>query len=443
MSYTSKSGRRPNEYASKSSHSHLVKDPEIQSFLERCVFPKGADEANFSEVLKVNIKPTRNNPIENIIAIDGGYSEISARKEFPSATIAFFQFGALIFSIQDLESLENSPFIAPEDMEKLKKIERLKFSIPVKNIATEGQLSLTNSIRNELFQFFSKDMGDHDSLNQTLEWLIFEGYLGGNAEWVLSSCPICETRNILINKSTVSSFTFPCSACKKTLFLTDCFRLHEAIDDELGAGGILGYLVTTIEQVILAHFVRIIISKKASLLGQILFVKDGPLAFFGQTANFHKPFRALFSYLIKEHDLNLVGLEKSGPFVDHAAEIAERLNRGSALILDNNYIYKFIIPGNADPKNPYGRTTYYSNKVIYRTPSGGVYVASLPTTEILDNPKVSDFHNLEIILSNVSKLRCDMYDNSLVPIALVNKLVSLAAHPSSRILERFVKQAMS
>jgi len=143
---------------------------------------------------------------------------------------------------------------------------------------------------------------------------------------------------IPINKMFASSFTFPCSACKKTLFLTDCLRLHEAIDDELGAGGILGYLVTTVEQILLAHLIRIIISKKPSLLGRILFVKDGPLAFFGQTANFHKPFRTLVSYLIKEQALNLVGLEKSGPFVDHAAEIAERLKRGSALILDNDYI---------------------------------------------------------------------------------------------------------
>jgi len=114
--------------------------------------------------------------------------------------------------------------------------------------------------------------------------------------------------------------------------------LIQPIDDELGAGGILGYLVTTVEQLLIAHLIRIIISKKPSLLGRILFLKDGPLAFFGQTANFHKPFRTLVSYLIKEHALNLVGLEKSGPFVDHAAENAERLKRGSALILDNDYI---------------------------------------------------------------------------------------------------------
>lgn len=33
-----------------------------------------------------------------------------------------------------------------------------------------------------------------------------------------------------------------------------------------------------------------------------------------------------------------------------------------------------------------------------------------------------------------------MYDNSLFPVALVNKLVSLANHPSSVILEKFAKK---
>jgi hypothetical protein len=30
-----------------------------------------------------------------------------------------------------------------------------------------------------------------------------------------------------------------------------------------------------------------------------------------------------------------------------------------------------------------------------------------------------------------------MYDNALLPVALVNKLVSLADHPSSKILKKF------
>ena len=38
-------------------------------------------------------------------------------------------------------------------------------------------------------------------------------------------------------------------------------------------------------------------------------------------------------------------------------------------------------------------------------------------------PEKGDFHNIDLILQNVDKLKCDMYDNALLPVALANKLV--------------------
>jgi len=69
-------------------------------------------------------------------------------------------------------------------------------------------------------------------------------------------------------------------------------------------------------------------------------------------------------------------------------------------------------------------------------------VVSIPTREILAHPIQRDLENLPEILTNIEKLRCDMYDNALVPVALVNKLVSLANHPSSRILQKFATEAI-
>jgi hypothetical protein len=233
------------------------------------------------------------------------------------------------------------------------------------------------------------------------------------------------------------AYTFVCNHCGREIFLSDVFRLHEAIDDELGAGGILGYVTTTVEQIVLVHLIRLILKIKPALLNQILFIKDGPLGFFGQTANMHKPMRALVKFLFDHHNLNLAGLEKSGPFVEHADEISEILEKGTVLLLDNDYIYNYVLPGKADPSNPYGRTTYYGNKLIFKTSAGGMYVVSLPTSEVTVRPVESDFLNLGIILTNIEKLKCDMYDNALIPVALANKLISLANHPSSRILQKF------
>ncbi|AGF95661.1 hypothetical protein MmTuc01_0210 [Methanosarcina mazei Tuc01] len=38
------------------------------------------------------------------------------------------------------------------------------------------------------------------------------------------------------------------------------------------------------------------------------------------------------------------------------------MESGTLLLINNNYIYKYIIPGKADPDNPYARTSYYGGK---------------------------------------------------------------------------------
>jgi predicted RNA-binding Zn-ribbon protein involved in translation (DUF1610 family) len=302
--------------------------------------------------------------------------------------------------------------------------------------------SLTHSVRKAVFDFFLTKPDDGPMID-TLKWFLFHEYADPVETWVLGSCPSCGEPSIPLKHSQMKSdYRFACNKCNGPIYLTDVFRLHEAIDDEIGAGGILGYVATTIEQIMIVHLIRLLISTKPALLKQILFVKDGPLAYFGQTANMHKPMRDLVKYLYDKHDLYLVGLEKSGAFVEHADEIADRLEAGSVLLLDNAYIYRNILPGKADPENPYGRTTYYSNKLIFKTTDARLYVVSLPTTEVLPDPKPNDFRNFDVLLTNIEKLRCDMYDSALVPVALANKLVSLANHPSSKILQRFATSSI-
>ena len=140
----------------------------------------------------------------------------------------------------------------------------------------------------------------------------------------------------------------------------------------------------------------------------------------------------------------MVGLEKSGAFVEHADEIKSKIKPGQVLLLNNKHIYSYILPGDPDTTDPYAHTSYYSSKIIYKAKDERIYVATIPTLDekVVLNPKKEDFPNLEIILNNVAKLRCDMYDNSLIPVALVNKLVSLSNHPSAVLLEKFAKASI-
>ena len=172
MGYTSKNGRRPNEYASKSSHSYLINDPFIDEFLQKCSMPKLVNEINLSDQKIINLNDIEDNPINYIIAIDGGYSEVSVRKEFPSSTISFFQFGALIFSVDDLNNISKKPFIFPEDISKLKNIQRIKLVLPTKNITLKKEVSLIDSVRKAIFEFFINEFDDNKFI-ETLKWFLF------------------------------------------------------------------------------------------------------------------------------------------------------------------------------------------------------------------------------------------------------------------------------
>jgi hypothetical protein len=189
---------------------------------------------------------------------------------------------------------------------------------------------------------------------------------------------------------------------------------------------------------------------KPQALSEVLFIKDGPLAFFGQTSPLSQPMRELATFLGVQPDptgepgatcslLNVVGLEKSGAFVEHAIQIDDRLDPNTALILTTDYIYRYIVPGDPLSQDPYGKNTYWGGKLIYKAADGNIYVATVPTGQFNPTPVFADFPNLAEILSIVGKLRCSMYDNALIPIALVNKLVSLSDFPSARILETFAR----
>jgi len=165
MSYSSH-GRRPPEWASKSSHHHLIKDDAVQELLSRLRIPESDPGTDFETRLH-DFAPV-GSEIGNIVAIDGGYTETFVRKEYPSSTIHFFQFGAILMQLADLEHIADSPFISPDDMARLNNIERLKLALPTRALRLESEASMQDSIRRIIYEFFvGNAMGESLSLLDT------------------------------------------------------------------------------------------------------------------------------------------------------------------------------------------------------------------------------------------------------------------------------------
>jgi hypothetical protein len=453
MAYSSIRGRKPAERASKISHSEIISNAAVQDLLAECTIPRPADRGTVADLAQA-VPPPVDQRIRFVVAVDGGYREASVRDEFPSASITFFTFGPLLFKLSDLRDLDEQPFLAPEDMARLKHIQRYTLALPTRNISRGGK-SLQMSVRLTLQEFFERQHDDDAPLVAALRWILLRGWsTAGGRQWEIPSCPNrgCSGGPILITPATPDRWE--CEACGGPLYLVDALRLHERIDEEQGASGIAGYVMTTLEHVVLVHVIKALFETKPAFLAEVLFLKDGPLAFFGQTAPLSKPMRELAAFLARQPNpragdqpevsvLHVAGLEKSGPFVEHAVQIADRIEPDAVLLLNNEYIYRYIVPGDPSSSDPYGNNTYWGGKLIYKAADGNIYVATVPTGEFKPSPSYGDFHNLTEILSVLGKLRCSMYDNALIPIALANKLVSLSEFPSSRILETFAKDSMS
>src|SRR5262249_27110709 len=152
--------------------------------------------------------------------------------------------------------------------------------------------------------------------------------------------------------------------------------------DEQGAGGIMSYLLTTLEQLVLVHVVRTLLDMKPDVLREILLIKDGPLAFFGVVAPLHRPMRELMEYLADKDNgrplICVVGLEKTGPFVEHAMLIEPQLANGHYVMFDSKYVYRYVLPGGEGGEG-FGHNTYYGAKLAFKSERGDVFVATIPT----------------------------------------------------------------
>ena len=196
MSYGNKYSNKPFESASKISHTNIINDKKVQNFLSKCRIPPYYKEINSEDFKFQLFENLSENPIKNIITIDGGYTNIYINEDYPSSTIAFFQFGALFFKYEDLINLKNKPFIDPEDMSKLQEINKTKLIVPTKGITLNEEIDFISSVRKTIYEFFisqPEEEKKEDKFIETLKWFIFEDYKPSNTDnsWHLATCPYC------------------------------------------------------------------------------------------------------------------------------------------------------------------------------------------------------------------------------------------------------------
>ncbi|CCF79854.1 hypothetical protein HBZS_103020 [Helicobacter bizzozeronii CCUG 35545] len=230
--------------------------------------------------------------------------------------------------------------------------------------------------------------------------------------------------------------------------------MHTLVDEILGAGAIESYVMSVFEVVLMLSVFRSLMeTSQWEWLPKILFIQDGPLALFSRLDDFaFKVVRVFLQYLYDRSladnasYANWIGLDKSGLFVDHLQNLEHKIPAESLVLPDSAYIKKYIT-GNTD--SIFGLNTYFGIKMLVKSDRTFVLDVAVPFgldmtyQHYLENPNIEDFLTLKNILEILKDLRCDMYQQSFVPVVMLNKLVSISDKPGQRILKSFSLEALN
>ena len=446
MAYSSRHNKRPFEAASKSSHSRLIHSQTVKDYLGKCRVHRIDAKDIKSEVRQrvASVEYAADNDIQYVVAVDSGSVDRITINDNGSE-LAVIQFGILLLKIPDLENLYTKPFISQKDLQNLKKDSSGQLILPIANISYEDRDNIRDSFRLTIYEFFKQY-----ELLETLKWLICKEFSQHDRKdtYTLKHCPnlYCQDNSPIV----ISEIKAECDQCKKVIFITDALGVHEEITETTVPQEVVKQTIYLIEAIIIFDNVRRIIGNPQieGKIRNILFLIDGQLMMRGLShpasgESLLKVLRDLTSFLLTNHNLNLIAIEKSGPFVRYADIIGRSKNKppllgkGEFVILDSELIYNHIIPDRGSAASlGYGAFTHYGTKMIFRDRNGGIYVFTMPPW--VKNPTQARFPNLHNILATVEKIKCDRYDNSVLPITLINKYISLSFNPSKDILRKFL-----
>ena len=416
----------------------------------------------------LNMQDKFSSCIERVITIDGGYQEVNISENFPSQKLCYYNIGILMFSVEDLKAVERQQTINPSDIGKLENLERFNFVIPTQNIRLKNEDFITTFRKTLYEEIFLKNYlsegNEKSSFIHTIKWLIFKEYLDSDSRGkgsIKFACPCCgeiqifqkQTPDYLDEKN--NFMRCKNKKCENIIYITDCFDLHTLIDEINGATLIESYIMSAFEVVLMFSMFRFLFEENTiQWLPKILFIKDGPLALFSRLDDFAfkvvRPFiQFLYAKSLNENIsyINLVGLDKSGMFVEHLKSIESKIPLGSILLPNLDYMRKYITGNNT---SVFGENTYFGIKMFVRKEKELSFVLdvaipfdeSITYKDYIKQPKIEDFLSLNNILEVLFRLKCDLYEKSFIPIAMVNKLVSLSNIPSKKILTIFSQEKL-
>ncbi len=455
------------EWANKASHFDIVKNREVNEFLNDCdyITPPTEEEAkSLSNLFEEPMRRDDDKMPERIIAVDGSYHESSIDDRVPSSKIGYVKIGSFLIDMQSYNNLREyrDKYVDPFKVAKLQNNRSsVTFPLPSSNVVTKGKRTVCESFRYEVDKQLYNYRIDPNDPNTSLRTTLFNlaSSRPGNtisSELKLHKCPSCGSKDLIVLDIADEQL---CTSCHESVFPADCLRLWEDVTDYQSNQTALSRFMSYIEHILAMHYVRYLFETSLTALSNIAFFVDGPLAIFGTGAWLSNAImRYLYNINLRLEQkglpkLLIIGLQKTGQVTDYFNLINRHINKNGLFVVDDDYRYKYVIPGRNESSSVFGYETYYGQDFVYKTPSGRLFIFALPypaksknepdiQTFMKEKTKIENYSELSRAISLIDEFECDLYENAIVPIALAHRYTAISLEPGSRILDLLTREKL-
>lgn len=446
------------EFAKYRSIRRLVENERVKNLVNRARIQDHSSNESTLPMLKASEIPASEWDPEFVIAIDGSHQETFVETGYPGAEVGYVTTAAVVIDMAKIKELDPQRPVNPKSFRETEKVGSIDSAFPGCNIVIDSETSAKRSLRRMLFETFNEirlfEKGE--TLLETYEALLEHKPEGKEPDCPYSAegdCQLAEPDNKYHREN--GEYTCQCPRAN-TLYSTDALRVHERMVPDSANGEMFGEIMQVLERIVVIHILRAFKQQDALwLLKDTGIVIDGQLAVFGSPAWLHSAIREELYSINKAaksamgQDLLIIGIEKSGTFVNHFERIDQNKHGGqgkfppqTVSLLTDEYIKKNIIF--SDSTKAYGTDTHFGRKLFYKTASGARLVASLP---FLDNShsdmtcaNPNQYPRLAEALSLLDQLVSSRYPNSLSPLISAHAEAAIPMNIGARVLEEMAKR---
>jgi hypothetical protein len=445
------------EHASALGHVPTVRHPMIAQALSRYQLPRSRAE-DVKAIGGCTWDPrTLGQPTWTprwIMATDSSPFEHVVDPEFPSTRLVFTQMSAVMVDLQQMQQ-RVGPFVNPAAIRDAHHATVMAGVLPGSNLLRADGTPPMRAFREAIDELLrTRQIEGRSLFNVLVEVQTHRRDTDGRPLASVPRCPnpVCghplrstDGKELLFDVSGTI-----CPGCKEPILFTDLLRAHEAFREHGENGEACGRVMSVAERLISLGFLDHVHARLRGTLGDVALVTDGPLALFGEVAKLKTGIlRRMQAIAAEAADEGLrlpviVGIEKSGVFVEHARAIRQHIPEGMLMIPDHDYVERYI----TFRGSPHGSETYYGRHFFYRSQDRRMHVLTVPPlgrtdAEPDDDFDPADYPTLGCTCALIDAIGTRLYDDATIPLVLAHRYAAFPAETAGQVLKLYVEENLA